>query len=80
MPISEKAFTKRAAEEELQKLRKFLGPDGVTADAAVWETSFVYLEGWYLKRQALEAKKTRQEPQTIEAFCSFLKDRAYVRH
>src|SRR4051812_9961121 len=57
MPIPEEAFTKQAADRELRKLRQLLGPDGLTIDAPVWETSFVYLEGWYLKRQALEAKK-----------------------
>jgi hypothetical protein len=57
-----------------------LGPDGLTVDPPVWETSFVYLEGWYLKRQALEAKTRGGPAEAITNFCDFMKERAYVRH
>ena len=80
MPIPEKAFTRQAAERELGKLRSLLGPDGLAVDPPVWETSFVYLEGWYLKRQALEAKKGGGPAEAITIFCDFMKERAYVRH
>lgn len=80
MPIAEKAFTEQVAKRELQKLNKLLGPEGLTVDAIAWETSFVFIEGWYLKRQALEAKKRGDSPHTISDFCVFMKDRAYVRH
>ena len=80
MPIPEKAFTKQAAERELQRLRTLLGPDGLAVDPPVWETSFVYLEGWYLKRQALEAKKGTGPAQAVDDFCTFMKERAHVRH
>jgi hypothetical protein len=80
MPLPEKAFTQQAAERELQKLRSLMGPDGLAVDPPVWETSFVYLEGWYLKRQALEAKKRGETGGPISDFCAFMKERAYVRH
>ena len=80
MPISEKSFTEQAARRELRKLNKLLGPDGLTVDSVAWETSFVYIEGWYLKRQAIEAKKRGDTPSAISDFCTFLQDRAYVHH
>jgi hypothetical protein len=80
MPISEASFTRQAAERELTKLRSLLGPDGLLVDSGVWETSFVYIEGWYLKRQALAAKKSGEPPYAVSDFCTFMKERAYVRH
>jgi hypothetical protein len=80
MPIPEKAFTEQAAKRELQKLQSLLGPDGLAVDPPVWETSFVYLEGWFLKRQALEAKNGAGPALAITDFCAFMKDKAYVRH
>jgi hypothetical protein len=80
MSIPEKAFTRQAAERELQKLRTLLGPDGLVVDPPTWETSFVYLEGWYLKRQALEAKRAVGSSQPVDDFCAFIKEKAYVRH
>jgi hypothetical protein len=80
MPIPEGAFTKQAAERELRKLESLLGPDGLLVDPPAWRTSFVYLEGWYLKRQALEAKKGGGPPYAIADFCYFMKNQAYVRH
>jgi hypothetical protein len=79
-PITEEALTESAAREALTKLEKLLGPDGPIADATAWQTAFVYLEGWYLKRQAQHAL-TRGEPEPfVSDFCTFLRERAYVRH
>ena len=80
MPIPEKAFTEQAAKRELRKLNKFLGADGLEADSVAWETSFVIIEGWYLKRQAIEAKKRGDTLLSDSEFCTFMRDRAYVRH
>jgi hypothetical protein len=80
MPIPEQAFTKQAAERELRKLQDLLGPNGLSVDPPTWETSFVYLEGWYLKRQALEAMKRGGPAHAVSDFCDFMKKRAYVRH
>ena len=80
MPIPETAFTEQAAKQEIKKLNKLFGPDGLSADSVAWETSFVMIEGWYLKRQALEAKKRGEIPVSSSEFCSFMKDRAFVRH
>src|SRR5205809_7904865 len=71
MPIPEGAFTKQAAERELRKLEGLLGPDGLLVDPPAWRTSFVYLEGWYLKRQALEAKDRGGPPYAVADFCDF---------
>lgn len=71
MPIPQKAFTKQAAERKLQRLGTLLSPDGLAVDPLVWETSFVYLEGWYLRRQALEAKKGSGPAQAVDDFCTF---------
>ena len=80
MPISEKSFTEQAAKRELRKLNNLLGPDGLTVDAVVWETSFVFIEGWYLKRQALAAKKRGDTGISTSDFCTFMKERAFVHH
>jgi hypothetical protein len=79
-PIPEEAFTKQAAERELQKLQRLLGPDGLFVDSIAWENSFVYLEGWYLKRQALEETKRGERGLFVSDFCAFMKKHAYVRH
>lgn len=78
--IPEEAFTGQAAKRELTKLNQLLGADGLTADSIAWENSFVLIEGWYLKRQALEAKKHGENGVPISDFCDFLKNRAYVHH
>ncbi len=80
MPIPEKAFTEQAAKRELRKLNKLLGADGLEADSVAWETSFVIIEGWFLKRQALEAIKHGDTLLSDSEFCTFMGDRAYVRH
>jgi hypothetical protein len=80
MPIPESGFTEQAAKRELMTLQSLLGPDGLLADPPAWRTSFVYLEGWFLKRQALEAKKGVGPPYAVADFCAFMKDHAYVRH
>lgn len=80
MPIAEAAFTKQAAERELVRLKSLMGPDGLAVDPPVWETSFVYLEGWYLRHKALDAKAGRGSPVAIDDFCTFMKERAHVRH
>jgi hypothetical protein len=80
MPIPEGDFTRQAAERELHRLQTLLGPDGLSVDPPVWETSFVYLEGWYLKRQALEAQKRGDASLEVKTFCEFLKERGHVRH
>lgn len=53
--IAERAFTEHMARRELDKLNRLLGPDGIEADPIAWETAFVYIESWYLKRQAVES-------------------------
>jgi hypothetical protein len=80
MPIPEQAFTEQTAKREMRKLQDLLGPDGLLVDPPTWETSFVYLEGWYLKRQALEAIKRGGPAHAISDFCDFMKNRGYVRH
>ena len=78
--IPEQAFTEEAARTELTKLEALLGPDGEAVDSVAWETSFIYIEGWYLKRMA-QAAIQRSEPEPfLSDFCSFMRDRAYVRH
>ena len=78
--ISEEAFTETAARNELVKLEALLGPDGLAVDPVAWESSFIYLEGWYLKRMA-QAALQRGEPEPfLSDFCAFVRDRAYVRH
>jgi hypothetical protein len=79
MPIPESAFNERAARRELKKLQTLLASDAVSADAVAWETSFVYLEGWYLKRRALLPTNIRPA-QAVSDFCDFLRERAYVHH
>jgi hypothetical protein len=78
--ISEDAFTESAAREALTKLEALLGPDGLVVDAVAWQTSFVYIEGWYLKRQAKEAKARGKPEPFLTDFCEFMRERAYVRH
>lgn len=78
--IPEEAFTEAVARDALAKLEQLLGPDGVAVDPGAWETHFVYLEGWYLKRQALEALSRGAPEPSVTDFCEFLRDRAYVRH
>lgn len=78
--IPEDAFTAQAAMRELQKLNQLMGEDSLTADSITWETSFVIIEGWYLKRQALEARKRGDGGLFIADFCNFMKNRAYVHH
>ena len=78
--IPEQAFTEAAARDELAKPEALLGPDGLAVDPVAWETSFVYIEGWYLKRMA-QAATQRGEPEPfLSDFCAFMRDRAYVRH
>ena len=79
-PIPEAAFTEQAAKRELKKLNRLLGIDGLTAESVAWETSFVIIEGWYLRRQALEAKKHGEKGLFVSDFCDFMKSRAYVHH
>lgn len=78
--IPEEAITEQAAKQELKKLKQLFGPSGLTAESVAWETSFVIIEGWYLKRQALEAKKRGEDGLPISDFCDFMKNSAYVRH
>lgn len=78
--IPASAFTAAAATRELEKLKGLLGPNGVVVDAVAWETSFVYIEGWLLKRQALEAVKRGEPDPYVADFCLFLAERAYVHH
>lgn len=80
MPIPESGFTKQAAERELKRLQNLLGPDGLVVDPPAWETSFVFLEGWFLKRQALEAQKQNPSAFEVKSFCEFLQERGHVRH
>ena len=78
--LPEQAFTEAAARDELAKLEALLGPDGLAVDPVAWETSFVYIEGWYFKRMA-QAAVQRGEPEPfLSDFCEFMRDRAYVRH
>jgi hypothetical protein len=79
-PIPEDAFTEERARNEIEKLKRLLDPDGVEVDSVAWETSFVYIEGWYLKRQAIEAKKRSDNGLLLSDFCTFIKERAYVHH
>jgi hypothetical protein len=78
--IPEAAFTESAAREALVKLEDLLGPNGAIADAIAWQNAFVLLEGWYLRRQALEAIERSQPEPFVSDFCMFLRERAYVRH
>src|SRR5580765_3429364 len=77
MPLPEAAFTEQTARRELRKLEGLMGPDGLLVDSVAWQTSFVYIEGWYLKRQALETKSGRANPEAITDFCEFMKNQAY---
>jgi hypothetical protein len=79
-PIPEEAFTEQAAKRELKKLNRLLGAEGLTAESFTWESSFIIIEGWYLKRQALQAKKNGDGGLFVSDFCDFMKSRAYVRH
>jgi hypothetical protein len=78
--LSEDAFSEASARDALAKLEALLGSDGLESDAVAWQTSFIYLEGWYLKRQAQNAIKRGQPEPFVSDFCAFLRDRAYVRH
>ncbi len=78
--IPEEAFTEDAARDALAKLEHLLGPDGLLVDSGVWDTHFVYIEGWYLKRQALEAIARGEPRQFVSDFCEFMRERAFVRH
>ena len=78
--ISEETFTESAARQELTKLEALLGPAGLAVDAVAWATSFVYIEGWYLKRQAQEAIARGEPEPFLSDFCEFMRERAYVRH
>jgi hypothetical protein len=78
--IPEEAFTEQSAKRELKKLNRLLGAEGLTVDSIAWETSFVYIEGWYLRRQALAAKGRGESGFFVSDFCDFLTSRAYVRH
>lgn len=78
--IPEEAFTEQSAKRELKKLNRLMGAEGLTVDSIAWETSFVYIEGWYLRRQALAAKGRGESGLFVSDFCDFLKSRAYVRH
>ena len=80
LPLDEDAFTESAARQAHAKLQNLLGPDGLIADAVSWQTSFVYLEGWYLKRQAESAIERGQPEPFVSDFCTFLRKSAYVRH
>jgi hypothetical protein len=78
--IPEEAFTEQSAKQELEKLNRLLGAEGLTVDSIAWETSFVRIEGWYLRRQALAAKGRGESGLFVSDFCDFLKNRAYARH
>lgn len=79
-PLPEEAFYELLARQELTKLNRLLGPDGIVADSIAWENSFVFIEGWLLKRQALEAKARGEGGHFVSDFCEFLKNRAYIHH
>ena len=78
--LAEDAFSEVAARDALAKLEALLGTDGLDADAVAWQTHFVYLEGWYLKRQAQQAMERGEPEPFVSDFCAFLRERAYVRH
>ena len=78
--LTEDAFSEAAARDALKKLEALLGIDGIEADAVAWQTHFVYLEGWYLKRHAQRAMESGQPEPFVSDFCAFLRDRAFVRH
>lgn len=78
--IPEEAFTEQAARRELRKLNRLLGANGLTTDSVAWETSFIVIEGWYLRRQALLAKRQGEPGVLVSDFCDFLKRKAFVRH
>lgn len=79
-PMPEEAFYELGARQALTKLNRLMEPDGISADSIAWGNSFVFIEGWLLKRQAIEAKKRGEDGHFVSDFCEFLKNRAYVHH
>ncbi len=77
-PVAEEAFTEERARSELKRLQDIMAPGGVGADAMAWENAFVYIEGWFLKQQALLPANERS-PTALADFCSFMKTRAHLR-
>lgn len=77
-PLPEEAFYELGARQALTKLNRLVDPEGISANSTAWENSFVFIEGWLLKRRALEAKKRGEDSLFVSDFCEFLKNRAYI--
>ena len=78
--MPEEAFYELGARQELTILNRLLEPDGISVDSVAWKNSFVFIEGWLLKRQALEARRRGEDGHFVSDFCEFLKSRAYIHH
>ncbi len=73
--VPESAFTKKAAEESLEKLKRYTsnGTDGM--DSTSFFNEFTIIRGYLLK-----SRTTTDMSGTKKEFCEFLKKDAYIRH
>jgi hypothetical protein len=78
-PILETAFNSQTALRELKKLGQTASIKSEMPESFVWGNSLLYVEGWLLKKNALE-RKSKGELQATKEFCEFMKTRAFLRH
>lgn len=78
--IAESAITEARANEEMARLQAILAAGPNSADSEAWQSAFVYVQGWLLKRDALDAQRRRSPGASVADFCDFMKTEAYVRH
>ena len=75
MPIPEIEFTKVRYEQALQFLIK--APENIKLgmDFVRIETEMLFVKGYLIKSSIIN-----EDPETIEWFCQFMENEAYVRH
>jgi len=81
--ITEDAFTKQQAEEHWKVIQNIINGTIQDDDPEVYENAFMVVRGWLLKREVKRSKQLDNEfmkKHTLNEFCTFLKNKAYVRH
>ena len=78
--IKEREFTVYKAEKQLKELGEVFKGDIIVAPEFI-ETSFIILEGAYLRKVAIDAKGDKgRYVYAKNEFCEFLSKRAYLVH
>ena len=82
-PITEDAFTKQEAEKHWKVIQNIINGTIQDDDPEVYENAFMVVRGWLLKREVKRSKQFDNEfmkKHSLNEFCTFLKNNAYVRH